>query len=89
MKLGVLQTAAALMAKMVAAIKANAKADVATLQETISGGGYRFRGKGRGTPPRNFHGKTHNLARDGKRERRRRMRQMFGETAPQRAGWPK
>lgn len=89
MKLGILQTAAALMGMMSAAIKAGFKADVATLQQTISGGAYRYRGKGRGTPPRNFHGKTHNLRRHGKRERRRRMRQMFGAFADQRPGWPR
>lgn len=89
MKLGILKTAAALMAMMSAAIKASNKAETDRLDGIISSGGYRYRGKGRGTPSRNFIGKTHTLRRDGKRERRRRMRQMFGITAEQRPGWPK
>lgn len=89
MKLGILQTAARLMAMMSAAIKASNKAETDRIEGMISSGGYRYRGKGRGTPPRNFIGKTHNLRRHGVRERRRRMRQMFGVMADQRPGWPK
>lgn len=90
MKLGIMQTAAALMGMMTAAIKANAKSDIEALQAQIQGGGYRFRGKGRGTPPRNFHGKTRAMPRDGVRERRRRMVQMYGRwTAEKHPDWPR
>lgn len=89
MKFGILKTAAALMAMMSAAIKAGNKAETDRLDGMISSGGYRYRGKGRGTPPRNFIGKTHSLLRDGVRERRRRMRQMYGAFASERPGWPK
>lgn len=86
MKTGNLMTAAGLMAAMAAA---SVKSDIEAFATMMQGGMFRHRGKGRGGVVHNHYGKTSTLPRDGKRERRRRMRQMFGEFAPQRAGWPK
>lgn len=87
MKTGNLMTAAELMAAMAAA---STKSEIERFASLMQGGLFRHRGKGRGGVVHNHYGKTHALRRDGMRERRRRMRQMYGDFfAPQRPGWPK